>query len=518
MILSLPASSSRVLATAIYRSRNKWMYGGLLERYWTKPSKKKQLAGEITNNPARDTMRMIGQCSLIVEPHIFDVVLYGVKQTGPLMSQGQPMGPRPSQPVRPDNDYQKQPWLAQPPTYQPPPATPVWQARGTSNGKDQALPTIASQQNEKRQTYERQPVAQGYGEGNAADRPNGPAVVAPPTHVQRLPEPTVKNQVQPPHASQPPPPGPAPSSDPVIHMLAQRAGHDPQLKSVMKIVAAGEANPEQLQFFQKHIDELTTLLQTRTNAGLPPIPGPMPPRPHNFTPATAPLPSPRQPYNTGAYGSKFQPAAYVPPQNYPLKPKSSYPSSNSSRALQPGSFQNRSWTGPVRVENYSFVLVEFVGGTGDRFLLPRNSILEYLPGAKQAIVSFLLIQKYNQGGHGKMEVGKEYYETATFRLIADDSRVLAPLARVFDHPDAVRKYMVDVMDRIPRAEQVYLALRLPKDGNEDESPDDYSREDSIARSMTPVGGPVVRKPRGPYKKRVKIVEAPVEKKVEEATG
>ena len=493
------------------------MYGGLLERYWTKPSKKKQLAGEINNNPGKDTMRMIGQCSLIVEPHIFDVVLYGVKQAGPLMSQGVPLGPRLSQPMRSDNDYQKQPWLAQPPTYQPAPATPMWQVRGMSNGKDPALPTNSGQPNEQRQIYERQPLSQGYNEGNAVNRPNSPAVAAPTTHVQRLPEPTVKNQMQPPNV--PPAPGPAPSSDPVIHMLAQRAGHDPQLKSVMKIVAAGEANPDQLQFFQKHIDELTSLLQTRTNAGLPPIPGPMPPRPsHNFTPPVAPLPPPRQPYSTAAYGSKFQPAPYASPQNYPLKPKSGQLISNSLRTFQTGSFQNRSWTGPVRVENYSSVLVEFVGGAGDRFLLPRNSILEYLPGARQAIVSFLLIQKCKQSGHGIMESGKEYYETVTFRLIADDSRVLAPLARVFDHPDVVRKYMTDVMDRVPRAEQVYLALRLPKDGNEDESPDDYSREDSIARSMTPVGGPVVRKPRGPYKKRVKIVEAPVEKKVEEAAG
>ena len=487
-----------------------------MERYWTKPSKKKQLAGEIDNNPARDSMRMIGQCSLIVEPHIFDVVLYGVKQAGPLMSQGQPLGPRTSQSMRTDSDYQKQPWLAQPPPYQPPPhATPMWQVRGMSNGKDQALPSGSGQLSQQRQIAERQPVS--YNGGNANSRPNSPAVAAPITHVQRLPEPTAKSQMQPPMA--PPAPGPASSSDPVIHMLAQRAGHDPQLKSVMKIVATGEANPDQLQFFQKHIDELTSLLQTRTNAGLPPIPGPMPPRPsNNLTPPVAPLPSTRQPYHTGVYGSKPQATPYTSPQNYPLKPKSSHSTPNTPRSLQPGSFHNRSWTGPVRVENYSSVLVEFVGGTGDRFLLPRNSILEYLPGAKQAIVSFLLIQKYNQSGHGNMKAGKEYYETATFRLIADDSRVLAPLARVFDHPDAVRKYMNDVMDRIPRADQEYLALHLPKDGNEDDSPDDYSREDSIARSMTPVGGPVVRKPRGPYKKRVKIVEAPVEKKVEEAAG
>ena len=519
-----------MLSTAIQRSRNKWIYGGPLERYWTKPSKKKQQAGEINNNPARDTMRIIGQCSLVIEPHIFEVILYGVKQTGPLMAQGRPLGSRPSQPTKPDDGFQKQPWLAQPPGYQAPLATPKWQVRGMTNGKEYPAPSTPSHANQQHQTVERQPSIQSYHNGgNDIYRPGSSTVAETITHTHGSSEPTMKNQMHPsvaPPAPAPAPapasaprpgPGPGPSSDPVIHMLAQRAGHDPQLKSVMKIVAAGEANPDQLQFFQRHIDELTSLLQTRTNAGLPPIPAPMLPRPSHH-PAPQAAQPPRQPYGTGVYGSNFQPVRHAPTPNYSLQPKGQHSTTNASRAPQPGSYHSRGWASPARVENYSSVLVEFVGGTGDRFSLPKNSILEYLPGAKQAILSFLLIQKSNQSRVENAENGKEYYEPVTFRFVSEDSRVLAPMARVVDHPDAVRRYMNDIMDKIPRAERVYLALRLPKDGNADESPDDYSREDSIARSMTPAGGPVVRKPRGPYKKRVKIVEAPVEKKVEETAA
>ena len=53
----------------------------------------------------------------------------------------------------------------------------------------------------------------------------------------------------------------APDPDPVIRMLAQRAGTDTGLKAVMKVVAAGSATKDQLEFFQSHINELTSIVQ-----------------------------------------------------------------------------------------------------------------------------------------------------------------------------------------------------------------------------------------------------------------
>lgn len=44
--------------------------------------------------------------------------------------------------------------------------------------------------------------------------------------------------------------------DPVIHMLAVRASTSPELEAVLKTIATGEATPEQLEYYQRQIDEL----------------------------------------------------------------------------------------------------------------------------------------------------------------------------------------------------------------------------------------------------------------------
>lgn len=50
------------------------------------------------------------------------------------------------------------------------------------------------------------------------------------------------------------------------------------------------------------------------------------------------------------------------------------------------------------------------------------------------------------------------------RLYASSPRTLEPLARVVKPPDEVRKYMDDVMDRMERADERFLAFRLPREG------------------------------------------------------
>jgi len=53
----------------------------------------------------------------------------------------------------------------------------------------------------------------------------------------------------------PPPVDKKTNPDPVISKLAARASTDPELKSLMKEVATGNASQEQLRIFQRHIDE-----------------------------------------------------------------------------------------------------------------------------------------------------------------------------------------------------------------------------------------------------------------------
>jgi hypothetical protein len=47
--------------------------------------------------------------------------------------------------------------------------------------------------------------------------------------------------------------------DPVIQMLADRAGTDPDLTALMRFVAQGEASTKELKKLQSHIDEFTRL-------------------------------------------------------------------------------------------------------------------------------------------------------------------------------------------------------------------------------------------------------------------
>ncbi|CAI6335737.1 unnamed protein product [Periconia digitata] len=126
------------------------------------------------------------------------------------------------------------------------------------------------------------------------------------------------NHVQPAYQQPPPPPRPpqpkpppppkapqpvpvaaqAPAPDPVIHMLAQRAGHDAELKSVMKIVAAGQATKEQLEFFQGHINELTNILQKQKDAAAKASPRAPAPPPSSSQPPKPPGQIPRPPSQT----------------------------------------------------------------------------------------------------------------------------------------------------------------------------------------------------------------------------
>src|SRR6201999_3885149 len=62
---------------------------------------------------------------------------------------------------------------------------------------------------------------------------------------------------------QPQKPASQTATDPVIHLLAQRASTDNALKQVMKIVASGQANQQELEYFQRHIDELTAIVKAR---------------------------------------------------------------------------------------------------------------------------------------------------------------------------------------------------------------------------------------------------------------
>ncbi|TVY90628.1 hypothetical protein LAWI1_G003839 [Lachnellula willkommii] len=219
----------------------------------------------------------------------------------------------------------------------------------------------------------------------------------------------------------PPPPNiPAPaepadkSKDPVIQMLAERASTDPDLKALMRIVANGQASAEELKRFQGHIDDLTLR-----------------------APAPAPSPAP----------SQSQPQALRSKGPLPSKP------------------------------DISGVVFEFTGGTGDRYLFPKFSILEYLPQG-QVIASFLIVRKGSTSDSPAYDPALDYYQPITIRLYAHQGRQLEALQKIVAPADEVRRYMDDIMDNMTRAEYVLLAMRLPKEP-EQPSPEKESSAENI---------------------------------------
>jgi hypothetical protein len=202
----------------------------------------------------------------------------------------------------------------------------------------------------------------------------------------------------PPKAPQPAPqPNRAPAPDPVIHMLAQRAGQDPELKAVMKIVAAGQASKEQLEFFQGHINELTSILEKQKAAAkvpppLPPAPKPVvvPPPPQPVAPAQPQLPVQQQPVP-----KPFAPA--VPqahqPQMAPVQPHHApYPTTHSHGYNHPQQYQQPQYA-PVREpprSSYRPLVFEFVEGNGDKFYFPSYSFMEWLNASQGIKFSFLI--------------------------------------------------------------------------------------------------------------------------------
>ncbi|KAK5634887.1 hypothetical protein RRF57_010599 [Xylaria bambusicola] len=121
---------------------------------------------------------------------------------------------------------------------------------------------------------------------------------------------------------------------------------------------------------------------------------------------------------------------------------------------------------PSTKPDISAVVLEFAGGTGDRYLFPKYSILEFSTDYTQVVASFLVVRrgsKLEYGGDRELD----YYQPVTLRIHSHSPKVLEHLARVVAPQDEVQRYMDDVMENMTRAEYVLLAMRLPRAERED---------------------------------------------------
>ncbi|KAK2590832.1 hypothetical protein QQS21_011469 [Conoideocrella luteorostrata] len=362
-----------------------------------------------------------------------------------------------------------------------------------------------------------------------------------------------QNQSASPAPSKPATAAKSAANDPVIALLAQKASKDPDLRDLMKRVAVGEAKDGELAKFQKIIDQLNAeyrqkggqqgpsadrLLvggrtvkyfadEVRTILDIVLASNPNqksselrpPPRSDplvvllvktaledqrtrdmirriaegkpGFTDAT----DLKQILDRLHRDAKITPTVPSPGPSQVRAPATNGPSpSIPAKAHAPHATQQSNppvlkSKGPPSANRPDISAVVFDFGSGDRYLFPQYSILEFLPSrsGQQVVASFLIIRKGSvseYGGDPKLD----YYQPVTIRLQTTVGRHLENLARVVAPQDDVRWYMDDVMDNMTRAEYVLLAMRLPRaDFDPEESVP--AVEDSKASSPSPKSEP-----------------------------
>ncbi len=424
--------NSGVLAESLHRSKAKWLSEGIFEKYWTKPIKKKGTLEQPENNPAKDTMTKLGTCTITVEPHIFEAVMYAIKDPTPRPAPAAPI----QQPMyRPIIQYGP-PGGMMPP---PPPTPPPPKQFPTPQLTPQASPrTQDAQMSNKTNTHNSTPMQSNSSATNGYHNTAGNS-----TGTNLTPAPANKS-----------------TTDPVIQMLAERAATDPDLKALMRIVANGEATADELKKFQSHIDELTRIQKAREaeNATPAQTQHAPPPTSNGQQINSQPTPTPTPPIRTAlAPASKVDPQYHA--QTQALRSKGPVPSSK---------------------PDITGVVFEFPGGSGDRFRFPKFSILEYLPQG-QVIASFLIVRKGSSSDSPAYDPDLDYYQPITIRLYAHQGRQLEALQKIVAPPDEVRRYMDDIMDHATRAEYVLLAMRLPKDKEQSPAAADKEQEEEAEK-------------------------------------
>jgi len=530
------------MAESIRRSRAKWMTEYIFEKYWTKPTKRKGVVTEAPKNPPKESMTKLGQVTIAVEPHVFDATLYAVKDPKPatpmpagrpILQHGPPGGSIPPTPkagseTPKDSPAPKStvtPAGGPKPDNQGLPNSPLVReapkptaASGTPHTPTAAAPTLAR---ESPKPTLAAPIG-GASPAPASAAGGTPVGAAPsPANVSR----TGSSFYRPTAASQTPRQAPAPAtssqaSHAVIQALGQRASQDEHLKELMKRVASGEADKNELATFQRVLDQVNEEFKqpnpekiyvdgrslkhfaneaadiirivlwsnpNQKSANLVPPKGSDPliimlVR-SALDDAKLKAALERMAQSKMEYGDCNQIKVILEGHHKKLamdKLKKERPSTPASPATQQNGLPNgdasssaqslqvnnnqalRSKGPPPQAKpDISAVVVEFAGGNGDRYLFPKYSILEYR-GAQQVVVSFLLVRKKSKPEYGN-DIEQDYYERITVLITAQSGRFLENLARVVAPQEEVRRYMDQVMRTTMRSQFLLLAWRLARE-------------------------------------------------------
>ncbi|KAI1632394.1 hypothetical protein F4809DRAFT_628068 [Biscogniauxia mediterranea] len=244
-----------------------------------------------------------------------------------------------------------------------------------------------------------------------------------------------------------------PGSDPLVILLLKKALDDSNTRDMVRRVAEGKTRFADAPDLKHILDKLKDAVTKEKSKSQPPTAG-----------ASQAAPAPAA-GNTAETSNSTHNATHS--RKPSLAGSSQTPNASTSNSQQ--ALRSKG-PPPSAKPDISALALEFSGGTGDRYLFPKYSILEYSNGGSQAIASFLIVRrgsKLEYGGDPELD----YYQPVTIRLYSHSGKHLENLARVVAPQDEVRRYMDDIMDNMTRAEYVLLAMRLPRGDKEDQVDD-----------------------------------------------
>ncbi|KAI1448897.1 hypothetical protein F5Y02DRAFT_284572 [Annulohypoxylon stygium] len=233
-----------------------------------------------------------------------------------------------------------------------------------------------------------------------------------------------------------------PGSDPLVILLVKKALDDAITRDIVRRIAEGKTKFTDATDLKATLDKLKDLVAKEPTKSQPAATGTSQTTAANGTETSAVT------SNTGRKGSlaaSGQPTSHASSSQQALRSKGPPPSTK---------------------PDISAIVLEFSGGTGDRYLFPKYSILEYV-NPTQVIASFLIVRKGSKLEYGG-DPALDYYQPVTVRIYAQSSKHLENLTRVVAPQEDVRRYMDDIMDNMTRAEYVLLAMRLPRADKEDQ--------------------------------------------------
>ncbi|EQK98613.1 hypothetical protein OCS_05678 [Ophiocordyceps sinensis CO18] len=244
---------------------------------------------------------------------------------------------------------------------------------------------------------------------------------------------------------------PPPRSDPLVVLLVKTALEDQRTKDMIRRIAEGRPGLTDGQDLKEIIDRLHRDAKT--------------------------VPKGAQPPTTPSHVK--QPTANGVPNGHAKVANSNTPQHETAQALR-----SKGPPPPAARPDISAVVFDF--GSGDRYLFPKYSVLEFLPTktGQQMIASFLIVRKGSTSEYGG-DPALDYYQPVTIRLSTSAGRHLENLTRVVASQDEVRRYMNDVMDNMTRAEYVLLAMRLPRAGSDGDQTMPHAGEESKTNGSTP---------------------------------